>query len=241
MTARGKSAKTYMQNLASSECTTTYRTVYDNRDEQAYVIQRLADGKCWMMTNLNLGAVTLAKNLTSANTNLSTTITYSTFNSWKKSSATSTYTSPEYIPVSGTDSVSKTPYGTLYNFCAASGDDSRWCKVNVTSQPSPVYDICPAGWKLPVGGPSGDFAALYNNSAYNSISKMRASYTSGGAAFALAGYFMTAPADQGHGGRYWTSTLDGANDMKTLAIDGGVDPDVTYSRNVGRSIRCILK
>ncbi|MBR3168973.1 hypothetical protein IKF23_00860 [Candidatus Saccharibacteria bacterium] len=45
--------------------------VIDNRDEQAYMIQRLDDDKCWMLDNLNLDLTnkTIVDNLTTANTN----------------------------------------------------------------------------------------------------------------------------------------------------------------------------
>ncbi len=44
--------------------------VIDNRDEQAYMIQRLDDGKCWMLDNLNLDLTnkTIVDNLTTVNT-----------------------------------------------------------------------------------------------------------------------------------------------------------------------------
>ena len=54
LTLTGKSSKLYMQNMAASDCTTTVKTVYDNRDETAYHVQRLADGNCWMLDNLVL-------------------------------------------------------------------------------------------------------------------------------------------------------------------------------------------
>ena len=50
----------YMQDLkdptlASSVCVTEHPTiVFDSRDEQAYMIQRLPDNRCWMLDNLNL-------------------------------------------------------------------------------------------------------------------------------------------------------------------------------------------
>ncbi|MBR3169039.1 hypothetical protein IKF23_01205, partial [Candidatus Saccharibacteria bacterium] len=50
----------YMQDLsnptlAQEVCTTDRPSiVIDKRDEQAYTIQRLPDGKCWMLDNLNL-------------------------------------------------------------------------------------------------------------------------------------------------------------------------------------------
>lgn len=242
ITATG--ARLYMQNVTASQCTTTYRTVYDNRDEQTYVMQRLADGKCWMMTNLNLGAINLTKNLTSANTNLSTTVTAATFNSWKKSSGTATYTAAELIPVSGTDAPSGTPYGTLYNYCAASAETI--CTSSNSSDAS--YDICPKGWRLPTGGPSsGEFYTLYNNSAYNTVAKLTAPYTSGGVAFTLTGFFSSSGPNQdelGLVGNYWSSVKSGTTTIYNLRLKfdtSGVWSGWNGYRSNGLNVRCVLK
>lgn len=48
----------------------------DNRDNQKYLIEKLADGECWMMQNLNL-ALSTEKTFTSEDTDLNT------INSWK--------------------------------------------------------------------------------------------------------------------------------------------------------------
>ena len=236
----GTIAKLYLQNLSYSTCTATAKTAYDNRDEQAYTIQRLADGRCWMMTNLNLGATTLSTDLTSSNTNLSTTVTASTFNGWKKTSGSASYTSAEFIPLSGTDSTSGTAYGTLYNYCAASA--GTICIDSNSSNAS--YDLCPAGWRLPTSNTGGEFATLYGNASYNTNAKMRASVANGGAAFALAGRFYdSTPTDQGSGGYYWASTRYSNGYMYRLLLNtSSVNPsNANGYRYYGFSIRCILK
>lgn len=229
----------YIQDLNPTLCTTTPMTVVDKRDGQEYTVQRLQDGNCWMMTNLNLGATTLTTDLTSANTNLSTTVTASTFNGWKKSTGSATYTAGEYIPVSGTDSTSQTPYGTLYNYCAASA--GTICTSSNSLDAS--YDICPKGWRLPTGGSSGEFQTLYNNSSYNTYAKMRAPISSGGAAFALAGLFSNAaPVNQSSSGNYWSSTRNNNTNMYLLYLNtSSVTPADDYNRNSGYSIRCVMK
>ncbi|MBQ3263872.1 hypothetical protein IJH06_02070 [Candidatus Saccharibacteria bacterium] len=228
-----------IQNLPSSECTTTATDVIDNRDNQVYTIQRLADGRCWMMTNLNLGATDLTTDLTSSNTNLSDTITASTFNGWKKTSGTGTYTSGEFISVSGTDSTSGTAYGTLYNYCAASA--GTICTSSNSNNAS--SDLCPAGWRLPTSNFEGEFATLYGNVSYNTYDKMRASVANGGAAFALAGYFYkSTPTGQGSYGAYWSSTRFNSTHMHRLYLStSDVDPSNNAYRYYGYSIRCILK
>ena len=228
-----------MQNLDPTLCTTTPRTVIDNRDSQEYIIQRLADDNCWMMTNLNLGATALATDLTNSNTNISSIITATVFNSWRKSSGTNTYTNAELISVAGTDPISQTPYGTLYNYCAVSAGSI--CGSGNTDATS---DLCPAGWRLPTGGTSGEFQNLYSQSAYNSYDKMRAPIQNGGAAFALSGWFTSStPVNQGSRVRYYSSTSYSDGRMYAIAIDSPntIDTVNNSSRASGFAARCILK
>ncbi len=68
----------YMQEFATDPtlsqeiCTDKPTIIMDQRDEQAYMIQRLADGHCWMLDNLNLDLTDrdVVNNLTNANTNI---------------------------------------------------------------------------------------------------------------------------------------------------------------------------
>ena len=177
-----------IQDLDASLCVANAPTVVtDSRDEQSYTVQRLADGKCWMMTNLNLGATDLTTDLTSDNTNLTDTVSAATFNGWKKSSSSGSFTVAEYIPVSGADSTNDMPYGTLYNYCAASA--GTYCYASGSGTGDATSDLCPKGWRLPTGNTSGEFQTLYSNSSYNTYAKMRNPVASGGAAFTLSGTF----------------------------------------------------
>ena len=230
--------------LNSMQYNTTYGLI-DNRDNKTYQVARLKDDNIWMAENLDLGRTTLTVDLTSANTNLDVnagTVTASTFNSWIKSSGTQTYTSAELIPVTGTDSASNTPYGTLYNYCAASAGTICSDPFYSTNYDDPTSDLCPAGWRLPTGGSSGEFQALYN--LYNSLELMRASITNGGAAFALAGYFFgrsTTPSNQGTYGLYWSSTRYSKDDVYDLYIDrSSVNPVNSGSNPTGYAVRCVL-
>ena len=236
-----------MQNMEASVCATTPKTVYDNRDNHAYIIQRLADGNCWMMENLDLGRTELTKDLTSANTNIENTVSASTFNGWIKTRGSSSYTTAELIPLStsntannlDTDPTSNAPYGTLYNYCAASA--GTICAETDYNESDATSDICPAGWRLPTGGDSGEFKALYSLSDYNSQSKMRASIANGGAAFTLAGEFGSyTPNEQGSYGYYWSSTRRSGATMYRFDITTSYAYSNSNSRTYGISVRCIL-
>jgi uncharacterized protein (TIGR02145 family) len=206
-----------------------------------------------MMDNLNLGAVYLSNDLTSSNTNLSTTISASNFNSYRKASGTATYTSPEYIALTKVNSktsddvdvTSGTKLGTLYNYCAASA--GTICTDSSVAAGETIYDICPAGWRLPKAGSTSDATNdinnLYTNSSYDTNAEMRAPVSEGGAAFALAGYFYNdMPYGQGNNGNYWPSVESSWARRQYLRIDtNSVFYDDTKERYYGQSIRCILK
>ncbi|MBO7657237.1 hypothetical protein J6S55_01130 [Candidatus Saccharibacteria bacterium] len=244
----GKTNMMALQDVTLSTCPTSPQEVYDNRDDQIYTIQKLADGNCWMLNNLNLGATTLTRDLTSANTNLTTTIVASTFNSWKKSSGSGAYTDGEFIPITtsnsanglDTDSVSMTKYGTLYNYYTTSAGTFSLGLNRITQ------DICPKGWRLPIGGEAGEFQVLYDNQNYNSINKMRGSIQDGGLAFNLAGFFyLSTPMSQGTNSAYWSSTINKKTDSSSIhaltVSDTNVSPDASnigYQR--GGSVRCMI-
>ncbi|MBR3169225.1 hypothetical protein IKF23_02180, partial [Candidatus Saccharibacteria bacterium] len=64
----------YMQDMTAEQCTETPTIVIDKRDEHPYLVQRLADGKCWMLDNLDLDLTneSIVANLTTENTNIDT-------------------------------------------------------------------------------------------------------------------------------------------------------------------------
>ena len=234
----------YIQNLNPSLCTTTPLTVVDSRDDQEYIVQRLTDGNCWMMTNLNLGITDLATDLTPGNTNIVTTVPAATFNGWRKTAGTATYTAGEFISILGTDPVSQTPYGTLYNYYATSAGTISGSSVSTNSP----YDICPAGWRLPIGGPNGkgEFQTLYEQPEYNTIAKLRAPIADGGAAFALTGYFQNGAPEykDGNYAHYWSSTRVNNTEYYDLWLGTSSSHFSTTNPNVrtyGFTIRCILK
>lgn len=254
--------KTYIQNLPEIECTTTAKTIWDNRDEQPYAIKRLGDGNCWIIENLNLGAVSISKDLDSTNTNITGTITSTEFNSdssvatdnWKvlpdasyASATHSTALKPRYIQItssnsqtgSDTDPTAGTKYGVLYNYCAASGETI--CIANNTA--NATEDICPTGWRLPTGGSGGEFATLYSQSAYNSYANMRKSIANGGPAFAFAGTFSASGMYyQNQRGHFWSSNRSSNTNMYALYFaNGTIQTSGSLARTNLYSMRCLLK
>ena len=255
ITLTGQYVETAIQNL--STCTSTPIPTYDNRDNQVYWVKQLDDGNCWMMDNLNLGAIDLTNDLTSANTNLADTISASAFNGWRTDSGSSTFTSGEFITLTtansldgkDVDQTSGTLYGTLYNYCAASG--GSYCMDRNSGSGDAIYDICPAGWRLPKGGrttgSTNEFGYLHDNSSYDSVAKLRAPVSENGAAFGFNGHFNTTPMGQGVRSSHWSSTIStvasGRNmfgwrvdDRNVQVLDGGY---YGSDRSGGYAIRCI--
>ena len=268
------SAKIYMQNLPSSQCTTTAKTVYDNRDETPYRIQRLADGKCWMLDNLALDLVANKNNLNASNTNASnTTLSYLkngggsgqfTGTAIAYAGSKDTYNTPQ-VAVSGTcqdeycvdnpssgnwtsdavtsptisgfTSIAQGKIGAYYNYCAASA--GSYCYASSSGTGDATEDICPAHWRLPTGGSSGEFNTLYATG-----------YSSNGTNFQtalqtpLSGHFASGKAwFQGHFGYIWSSTRDNSNSNSMYILNVYPwDVYTSYSniRNRGYSVRCIL-
>ena len=247
---------TYLQDFYSLTADELFETIstmltghvyelIDNRDNKIYGIAKLEDGNVWMVDNLDLGRTTLTTNLTSANTNIASTVPASTFNGWKKTTSSNSPTSGDFIPITttnsanglDTDPVSGTAYGTLYNFCAASA--GTVC-VNSASS-NAVYDICPAGWRLPTGNTGGEFESLYSH--YNSVDLTRNPIDSGGAAFGLVGLFTSStPYSQGTSGFFWSSTIMSTTSAYRLGVGtSSVNPTNGGGRDYGAAIRCIVK
>lgn len=169
----------FMQDLPSAKCTTSPKVATDNRDGEEYLIQRLADGKCWMLDNLRLDLAsvplaTLQNNTNASNTSLgylkngggnsSDRYAITGVEEWSGSqsySSNGSYSDP-LIASEGDgwtkDSI-KTSYGVgsgkigiYYNYCAASA--GTYCYgdgSNIYGAPSgnATEDICPTGWKIP--------------------------------------------------------------------------------------------
>ncbi|MBR2741579.1 hypothetical protein IKD98_02385 [Candidatus Saccharibacteria bacterium] len=154
-------------------------TLYDARDNQAYTIAKLADGKYWMTENLNIAGGTA---LSSTDTNFDASYTLPTTNGW-------TVTDGKLIlPASATKNdadnnlTDSTQFGTdnyAYVFnsgnkenCGASDQNTpcysyySWDTATLgsgrsisTDNTDADYSICPKNWKLPTSRYTSTFDA----------------------------------------------------------------------------------
>ena len=195
-------------------------TLTDTRDNNTYVVKKLADGKCWMTENLRL----INKTISSADSNLPSGETYTVPASDLSSFTTTSYnTNSAYL-----DST----YGGYYNFYTATAGTGG---TSLTSGNSPK-DICPKGWRLPTGGSSGEFQTLYNN--YNSSALMK-----GEPNFTFSGYVRNGSVhEQGSYGLFWSSTVDDASNAYSLYLNSSnVYPTNYDDRYGGISVRCVAE
>lgn len=227
----------YLQDMDYNSCSTTGTIAYDKRDGQEYLVKKLADGECWMLDSLRLGAVELEEPISSENTNISVNNNFVL----PASSNIGSYTEPKIMTgysetIVATSGAGSGKRGVYYNYCAASG--GTLCSDNSLEEIE--EDICPAGWRLPDGNKTtGEFFNLYGAYGSNASKVLTELSTT------LSGYFNAASKtfyNVGKDGYYWSSTHYNAN--KSFMLDA-TSSKFNYGggglRNNGLSIRCIMK
>ena len=243
----------YMQDMTSYACDSvvigTTKTLTDIRSNNTdYTIAKLSDGKCWMTQNLRLSINTVKSGinfLTTFTTNLPES--YNGIGGSYQVPYTPTFSATD--PTNGqikpaTDNV----YGAYYSYNAATAGTMNG--KTGTAQ----YDICPKGWRLPTGGSSGEFQALYNrwttatwttNNGKNGRWLGAANTASGGAFFPAAGLVSTSePASAGSVGGYWSSlAYKTSNAYYLYFYQFDINPSSSNEdyRYIGYPIRCIAK
>lgn len=246
-----------MQSFTAGDCTSL--DVYDGTNEdavitlsdprgdgQTYQVAKLADNNCWMLDNLKLGSVTDTLTLTSSDTDVADDFILPQ----AVTTGTADYDNPGvYGPVPGDTGVGETNYGYLYNWSAATAGESR------VSHPGGAgnapHSICPANWRLPTGGATGEFAWL--NAKMNDPDAGSPS-TAGGAGFrenwqpdgpfkgVFAGGWWEGFFD---GGFVWSSSAYPDPDYSNPAFYASFDPNGVYPPNLderayGFGVRCLL-
>ncbi len=207
-------------------------TLIDSRDNERYVIAKLGDGRVWMEDNLRLGGNT-SIGLSPTNTNSAGYFTL-------PAGTTSGY--DETVPMINTSYRTATnatgwgagsgKTGVYYNYCAASA--GTICSSSNSSNAS--YDICPAGWRMPTGGTSGEYQTLRNS--YSDVGNFQRETS-----MLLSGYVRNGVITSvNEFGTAWSSTFSSEMTMHNLLIysDSFDSADATNRFNMD-SMRCILK
>ena len=249
-----------MQDMTTAYCQNTM-TTYDGTNEdavvtlndprgdgQTYRVAKLADGNCWMLDNLKLGSTSGATALTPADSNVGANFSLPQL----ATTGTGDLDNPKtYGPVPGDTGAGATNYGYLYNWSAVTAGESR-TSHDETAGNAP-YSICPANWRLPIGGENGsgdgEFAALDvafggNGLPAGSGEPNIAKWQSGGPfKGTLAGGWSGGFVVQGDYGTLWSgSAYSGGADNALSAVFGAalVLPGNGSGRGSGIGVRCLL-
>lgn len=225
-----------IQSITSTNCPTSRTRAVDARDNHTYWVQQLADGRCWMLTNLAYaggGANTYGD--VKALTNGSAPPVYNVAHYYIPSGAS--VTSEPTNPSTSTDGTGQ--YGYMYNWCGAMGAQTSTtaCANAATPLPSTTISICPAGWRLPTGGSGGEFVAL--NTAINSGSTSNDAGLRSTWLAQRGGIWNAGVSYQGTVGFYWSSTQSANNNANLIDFsNSNATPTSFNSKNFGFSVRC---
>ena len=258
------STATTMQGFTSSQCAAL--SVYTGSNASAivnltdsrggvtrtYEVAKLADNRCWMLTNLKLGSETGSVTLSASDSNVPAsgfTLPQLTTTGMSSSDL------PQAVgPVQGDTGTGETNYGYLYNWVAATAGETP---LTMPKGPGNAqYSICPAGWRLPTAGvwnAAGNEGEILNTK----MSDAGATPPSGGGSSFYPNWLYGGPFkgvlsgewlygdfyEQGSGGYFFTRTNSAAYDDSTFRINispSFVTPSNQASRVNAHAIRCIL-
>jgi len=228
----------YIQTITAASCSSTRTQVQDARDGHTYWVQKLADGKCWMLTNLGYagsGTNTYSDTKTLANgTGGATTYTVA---SYYVTPSTTNFTTEPTAPSISTNGTGQ--YGYLYNWCAAMGGQATAACANATT-PTPVTttSICPSGWRLPTGN-GGEFSAL-NTAINGGLTNTDAGLIGASWLAQRGGFWGSGFGTQGSYGYYWSSTQNSATSAYSLGFSSTSVYPASYNyKYYGFAVRCV--
>ena len=241
-------------------------TLYDKRDGKSYTVAHLADGNYWMTQNLDHdiktdGSVTYDSTTTdipSAWTPSAATYATGT-TTWNLSAIAPESYDPGDLCWNGI--LDENYETTLSNGATACGDDKHYHIGNyynwtaaVAMNNSSSYatqntdvnqSICPAGWRLPIGGTSNTSSKSFQ---YLVGQLSLTSGTSGNIQnspvyFVYGGAWFGSSSVVGSGGDYWSSVVSDSGSAYRLVfgVDGSLDPQTDIDRPLGSSVRCVAR
>ena len=238
----------------------------DIRDGNTYLVSKLQDGRIWLLENLKLDPTNpIVKNrLNETNTNASSNAIHNYYHGdisnpgWTTIPVTNTIANfntnvePQinnsYIESISSDSMDQSNQwktGVFYNYCAAT--IGTFCYESGSEYDIPdtlidaVYDLCPANWRMPTGGSSGEYQTLYQYPSVNNYSAYRNTLQ-----LPMSGFYASnSIVMDGAIANYWSSSFEAsARQVNVLNIhrySSSVSATGSNGRNTGYSIRCIAK
>lgn len=225
-----------IQLITSANCPTTMTRAVDARDNHTYWVQKLADNKCWMLTNLAYaGNGTNTYGDTKTLTNGTGGSTSATVPSYYVVPSTTNFTTEPTAPSSSTTGTGQ--YGYLYNWCGAMGGQATAaCNGGATPLIDATITVCPSGWRIPTGN-GGEFSAL--NVAVNSGSTANDTGLRNNWLHQRSGDWSTGFSQQNNWGDYWTSTQSSSSLAYFYRASGSTVTSNHTSTYLGLAVRCI--
>jgi len=144
------------------------------------------------------------------------------------------------IPSTSTTGVGQ--YGFLYNWCAAMRNQPEACQTAVNVPLDVNISICPAGWRLPLGGVNNNNNEFWNlNQAINGGATNTPSGLLTNSLFQYGGWFNGGGFSViGTNGNYWSTAVAGADGARTFSLGASaVSSAAITNRGVGLSVRCV--
>ncbi len=216
---------TAIQNITISTCSTSPMLVYDTRDNEVYTIQKLADGKCWLLDNLRLGGESPIT-LTPSDTNIASNFTLPAGGEWTSSYEAKIVTKyKNLVPPDGYQGKA----GVSYNFCAVSAGSQ-------CSSGDAVYDVCPKNWRLPSAGEFGKYGEVVALNMYYPV-ESRDFINILHVPFSGAASMMS---DWGKSGYSWTSTASNIWDYYVMSASSNGVGSYYIDEKHYVPVRCVL-
>ena len=250
-----------MQSFSSTRCTTMntgeYLALRDERDDDVYAVSKLADGHCWMTENLRLIPRAVAFSTTNTNSPTADFITEAA-SSQDSNTLCNTDSSAciDQVLFNANDinrgsSMTPSPsnngtiyswysYGVMYGWYTATAGNGNYEK----GSGSVTGDICPAGWRLPTGGGSGEYVGLTNAvGGANNMEKNNNLLAFPNNFIHSGDYNYNTSGGRGTYGRYWSATPNGKAKAFRLgvAMSNWVTPDGSWNKWDAFAVRCIVK
>ncbi len=200
-----------MQDMDDTICSNVDESetgvLIDVRDDNTYTVAKIA-GRCWMTQNLRFTDTEL--DYATSNVADSTTITYGDL--------TSGNSEDEALIHEGVDSDGNPT--VWYNYAAA----SAMTITGSSNSADAVYDVCPAGWRLP------------NSTEVDSVTPFASTFNP-----VLGGMYYDGTVF-GPGGFWWSATANNAESRYSLIWDGSdLASDSNAVRVYGFYVKCIKK
>lgn len=247
--------QTFNISRCSNMSTGDLLALTDERDSETYTVAKLADGNCWITENLRLDPSTVT--FTTTNTNSPTT---AFINETPTSQTATTLCNTDNSacvdkvmfnannldrtltasPSTNNNASSWYGYGIMYGWYTATAGNG----VFEMSSGNVSGDICPAGWRLPIGGTVGEYADLVNALTGSSVAETNNNLLAFPNNFVYSGdYNYNTSGGRSTYGRYWSATPNGKTKAFRLgvSIGDGATPVGSWNKWDAFAVRCIVK